>query len=161
MALSGEVRTGALNESGRQWEQLQATPNIEVRLSTRLVDASGNGRLESVTVEDTRSGCHERSDASALFVLISAQPRTEWLRGVVTLGEGGYILTGRDIPLVAWALSRSPLPFETSSPGVFGVGDVRYGSVSECRSRRRGFSGRRLGPSAPGRGRVDRHRAMT
>ena len=29
----------------------------------------------------------------------------------------------------AWALTRDPLPFETSMPGVFAVGDVRHGSI--------------------------------
>jgi thioredoxin reductase (NADPH) len=109
--------------------QLQAMPNVEVRLNTRVVDGNGNGRLERVTVEDALTGRHEQIAASALFVLIGAQPRTEWLQGVVELGEGDYILTGRDLPPGTWPLTRAPLPFETSSPGVFAVGDVRFGSV--------------------------------
>jgi CheY-like chemotaxis protein len=39
------------------------------------------------------------------------------------------VLTGRDMPQPAWPASRPPLPFETSVPGVFAAGDVRYGSV--------------------------------
>jgi thioredoxin reductase (NADPH) len=48
---------------------------------------------------------------------------------VVTLDDRGFILTGRDLPPEAWALRRPPLAFETSLPGVFAAGDVRYGSV--------------------------------
>jgi thioredoxin reductase (NADPH) len=36
---------------------------------------------------------------------------------------------------VEWpAGSRAPLPFETSLPGVFAVGDVRHGSVKRVAS---------------------------
>jgi thioredoxin reductase (NADPH) len=51
------------------------------------------------------------------------------LRDILRLGDGGFILTGRDVPAEAWPLGRAPLPFETSLPGVFAAGDVRYGSV--------------------------------
>jgi thioredoxin reductase (NADPH) len=47
----------------------------------------------------------------------------------VELDERGFILTGQDIPQLAWPGSWAPLPFETSVPGVFAAGDVRYGSV--------------------------------
>jgi len=109
--------------------QVEATPNIDVRLGTTVVDGSGDGRLETVTVADRSTGRDEQIAAAALFVLIGAQPRTEWLRGALHLGEGGYILTGRDVPLSGWPLTRAPLPFETSNPGVFAAGDVRFGSV--------------------------------
>ena len=43
------------------------------------------------------------------------------------------MLTGRSLPdeLVTASefASRDPLPFETSVPGVFAVGDVRHGSM--------------------------------
>jgi thioredoxin reductase (NADPH) len=61
--------------------------------------------------------------------MIGAEPRTQWLRDLVKVNDRGFILTGRDLPQGAWPLPRPPLPFETSLPGVFAVGDVRYGSV--------------------------------
>ena len=45
------------------------------------------------------------------------------------MNDRGFILTGRDLPQGVWPLRRLPLPFETSLPGVFAVGDVRFGSV--------------------------------
>jgi thioredoxin reductase (NADPH) len=107
--------------------QLQATPNVEVRLHTRVVDGHGEARLEALTVEDVGTGQRERVKVTAVFVLIGAEPHTDWLRDVLQLDERGFILTGRDLP--AWSLPRAPLPFDTSLPGVFAVGDVRYGSV--------------------------------
>ena len=60
-----------------------------------------------------------------MFVLIGAEPHTDWLRDIVELDERGFVLTGRDIPQPQWPAPRAPLPFETSVPGVFAAGDVR------------------------------------
>ena len=109
--------------------QLQATPNVEVRLHTRVVDGHGQARLEALTLEDVRTRQREQVKATAVFVLIGAEPRTDWLRGVLQLDDRGFILTSRDLPAPAWPLRRAPLPFETSLPGVFAAGDVRYGSI--------------------------------
>jgi thioredoxin reductase (NADPH) len=110
-------------------KQLEATSNIEVRLATRVVDARGEARLEALTLEDLRTHRQEEVAAAAVFVLIGAEPRTVWLRNVVELDDHGFVLTSRDIPEHVWPLQRSPLPFETSMPGVLAAGDVRHGSV--------------------------------
>jgi thioredoxin reductase (NADPH) len=55
-------------------------------------------------------------------------PRTDWLPSGIARDERGYVLTGVDV-----AQDDDPdyprLPFETSMPGVFALGDVRAGSV--------------------------------
>jgi thioredoxin reductase (NADPH) len=76
--------------------------------------------------------------ADALFVLIGGEPCTQWLPKAVQL-EGGYILTGTDIDqdsstVSRWPLDRAPLPLETSVPGVFAAGDVRYKSIKRVAS---------------------------
>jgi thioredoxin reductase (NADPH) len=109
--------------------QLRVTPNVQVHLRARVVDAHGDSRLEALTVEDTGSSTRKRVTASAVFIMIGGEPRTEWLRGRVRLSDGGFILTDRDIPQAAWPLQRAPLPLETSLPGVLAVGDIRHGSV--------------------------------
>jgi thioredoxin reductase (NADPH) len=109
--------------------QLEETPNVDVRLTTRVVDGGGKRHLEGLTLQDLHTGRHEEFPATAVFVLIGAEPHTDWLRDVVELDERGFVLTGRDIPQPAWPGSRAPLPFETSVAGVFAAGDVRYGSV--------------------------------
>ena len=73
--------------------------------------------------------------ARALFVLIGAQPRTEWLAGQLERDPDGYIATCRDLDpelsslAAAWPLERNPYVMETSMPGVFAVGDVRHNSI--------------------------------
>ena len=51
----------------------------------------------------------------------------------MALDDKGFVLTDRELPEAiadgpAFA-ARRPLPYETSVPGVFAVGDVRRGSL--------------------------------
>ena len=108
---------------------LRATSNVEVRLSTRVVDGYGEERLERITLEEIGTGVREEVDAAGVFVMIGAEPRTDWLQGVVDRDDGGFILTGVDLPKENSRPGRPPLPFETSLTGVFAVGDARHGSV--------------------------------
>ena len=109
--------------------QVQATPNLHVRLSTRIADGRGDARLAGLTLEHTVTGERDEVDAAAVFVLIGAAPHTEWLADAVRVDDRGFVATGRDVPTDAWPLRRLPFPFETSMPGVFAAGDVRLGSV--------------------------------
>jgi thioredoxin reductase (NADPH) len=70
-----------------------------------------------------------------LFILIGAQPRTEWLGQAIARDRWGFIRTGPDLPAgTRGPAARPPLPLETSLPGVFAAGDVRRGSVKRVAS---------------------------
>ena len=120
-------------------QKVRATPNIAVVLNTEVVEGHGRQRLEALTLRDRHTGATRTVPASAMFVLIGAEPRTDWLAGVVERDERGYVLTGRDLlgdgrlP-GGWPLDRPPLPLETSLPGVFAAGDVRYRSIKRVAS---------------------------
>jgi thioredoxin reductase (NADPH) len=119
--------------------KIEATPNIAVVLHTEVVDGHGRQRLEGLTLRDRHTGASWTVPTPALFVLIGAEPRTDWLEGTVERDERGYVLTGRDLQRdgrapAGWPLERLPLPLETSLPGVFAVGDVRYRSVKRVAS---------------------------
>lgn len=118
--------------------EIEATGNITVRLHTEVTGGHGQGRLETLTVCDKRRGHSTEVPASALFVLIGGEPRTQWLPAGVQLADG-YIRTGRDVlrgdgQPSRWLPGRPPLPLETSVPGVFAVGDARYRSIKRVAS---------------------------
>jgi thioredoxin reductase (NADPH) len=120
-------------------DQIDATPNIDVRTTTQIAAAAGTGKLETLTLQDTRTGSTQAVAASALVILIGAVPHTDWLPPHISRDEHGFILTGSDLPrdghpAARWTLPRPPYPLETSLPGVFAVGDVRHGSVKRVAS---------------------------
>ena len=119
--------------------EIDAAENIEVRLDTRVTDGGGEGRLEYLVLKDSISGSTETVPTAALFVLIGAEPHTEWLSKNIVRDRGGYIVTGQDLLRngrlpEAWPLDRPPMLLETSMPGVFATGDVRHGSLKRVAS---------------------------
>jgi thioredoxin reductase (NADPH) len=127
------VRGTTLRESMSDYlvNQVQATPNIEVRYRTEVAQARGNGRLTTLVLRTAGSTAPIVVPADALFVMIGAEPHTSWLPDTVLLDQGGYIRTGVDAQTQPGPL---PLMFETSTPGVFAIGDVRSGAVQRVAS---------------------------
>jgi thioredoxin reductase (NADPH) len=134
------VRGGSLARSMSDYltREIEATPAITVRLNTEIIGAAGEDRLGALTLCDRLGSRTERVAASALFVLIGGEPRTQWLPPEIQLVHG-YIATGRDVvrdgsKQSRWPLDRAPLPLETSMPGVFAAGDVRCRSIKRVAS---------------------------
>jgi thioredoxin reductase (NADPH) len=120
-------------------DQIKCTNNIRVLKNSEVRETIGTDRLKKLVIWCKDSKKTQTVSASALFVFIGAQPRTEWLRDLVACDEHGFILSGTDIPSRSKTYSTSPkerLPFhlETSLPGVFVAGDVRHGSVKRVAS---------------------------
>src|ERR687890_735629 len=115
---------------------IEAAGNIDVRLHTTVVDARGEQRLEELTLADATTGQTRTVPAGALFILIGASPRTDWLPASIRRDAKGFVLTGQDVTPTGPAAGRErpPRPLETSLPGVFAVGDVRHGSVKRVAS---------------------------
>lgn len=121
-------RTLAASASDYLVEQIEALPNVTVHLSTEIAEARDEQQLRSVTVRDRTSGATSELDVAGLFVMIGAVPRTEWLPSELARDEQGFVLTGDDGPPMQ-SPEQFRLPFETTIPGVFALGDVRSGSV--------------------------------
>jgi thioredoxin reductase (NADPH) len=123
------VRRSALDDvSDYLVRDLSFHPRVQVRFNTVIESATGEDRLESVTLRDTRTGGNDEVAAAAVFILIGGDPRTEWLPDEVQRDERGYVATGPDVTRRCDP-AHEPLPLETSMPGVFAVGDVRLGAM--------------------------------
>ena len=133
------VRGSSLGDSMSQYlvDQVEATPNITVMTRTRVTAMHGDDRLRAVSIA---CNTEERQiQATSLFAFIGAEPRTDWVAGVVERDEHGFILTGSDLPQEkgrprGWPLARDPFLLETNVPGVFCAGDVRHQSVKRVAS---------------------------
>ena len=122
-------------------QRIIGNPAIELLCDTELTGLTGEDSLEEVIWANRKTKQTSTVAVHHVFVMAGASPKTEWLRGCVALDDNGFILTGRDLPLLlsrevgpAWPLKRAPQLFETSLPGVFAVGDVRAGSVKRVAS---------------------------
>lgn len=120
-------------------DAIENTPNIVVETKSQIVEVHGEERLESISLACGRTGTVEKVPATAVFVFIGAEPRTDWLEGFIERDSRGFILTGADTMPdgrrpKSWTLDRDPGLLETSVPGVFAVGDVRHGSVKRVAS---------------------------
>jgi thioredoxin reductase (NADPH) len=116
--------------------QVEGAPNIEVRLGTEIVGggADDEGWLERLVLRRRSDGETETVAAEELFLMIGADPNTDWLPAEFARGDDGFIRTGGDVEGNGWPLERSPLSLETSVPGVFAAGDVRHGSMNRVAS---------------------------
>jgi thioredoxin reductase (NADPH) len=133
---SGDLRKGM---SEYLVKQIEDTPNIEVRVNSGVAEAFGEDHLERLTIKNSKTGDEETASARSLFIFIGAAPKTEWLDGVVERDERGFILSGPDLIRDGkrpknWTEDRDPYLLETSVPGIFVAGDVRYGSVKRVAS---------------------------
>jgi thioredoxin reductase (NADPH) len=120
-------------------EQIGGIENITVHTRTEVTTADGDEHLERLELRDTRSGDTRSVDTSWLFIFIGAEPHTDWLDGVLTRDERGFVVTGPDLLAggrrpTGWSLPRDPYHLESSMPGVFAAGDVRADSVKRVAS---------------------------
>ena len=129
----------AASVSASMAKEIDRTRNIRVRVNTQVVEAFGEGRLEGVRLRHRVSGTTEAARTRALFIMMGADPNTEWLKGSVLRDEEGYLVTGGDLAPdrrvpEGWPIERAPLLLETNVPHVFAAGDVRRGAVRRVSS---------------------------
>ncbi len=119
-------------------DEISATANIDVRTSTQIAAAAGAGKLEALTLLNTKTDSTQTVPAAALVVLIGGVPHTDWLPPQVCRDNYGFVVTGSAHDYggsgTGWTLLRPPFPLETTLPGVFAAGDVRHGSVNRLAS---------------------------
>ena len=135
------VRGSSLSSTMSQYliDQIKETPKIQLWPNASVAEVHGETHLEEISFLCSDTNKIDRVPASAMFIFIGAQPRTDWLADVVERDERGFVLTGPDLIREGqrpkgWALDRDPFLLETNVPGIFAVGDVRHGSVKRVAS---------------------------
>jgi thioredoxin reductase (NADPH) len=127
------IRAADLHRSMSSYlsRRVEARENIEIVANTEVRRMEGDTHLQAVHLENVQTGTTRRVETPAVFCLIGALPRTQWLPPEIERDENGFIKTGRDVADSAhWTdRTRQPRTQETSRPGVFAAGDVRSGSV--------------------------------
>ena len=114
-------------------DAMEENEKLELMLNTDLVELKGSTILEQIVVQDTVTNETQTFDASALFVFIGVRPQSNLVADLVMRNEKGYVYTGTDLivdkkPPQGWTQERAPFLLETSTPGVFAAGDVRFGT---------------------------------
>jgi thioredoxin reductase (NADPH) len=131
------VRGDALEKSMSRYliDQLRTKPNIRVELQAEVRAVHGEDHLTAVDVGDADGGPAKRLECGGLFVFIGADAETSWLPPEVARNARGYILTGSEVTRDGhWARQRDPYLLETSVPGIFACGDVRFSPVKRVAS---------------------------
>jgi len=118
-------------------DEIAHTSNIVVEARTQVLEARGNGRLQTLRLSGPTGEIEV--PASSLFVFIGAAPVTAWLPSCILRDDKGFLLAGPDLRLdgkwpEGWRETREPFLLESSVPGVFVAGDVRHGSVKRVAS---------------------------
>jgi thioredoxin reductase len=133
-------------------KEVEKAPNISVHLNTEIEEVAGKNHLEQIIAKTkvpgagvgpgsesgpgSEAGAGAGAETSAttraykadgLYAYIGGKPNTSFLReSNIRLNDKGFIMTGDAVEHSGGLASsaRPPLPYETSMPGVFAIGDV-------------------------------------
>jgi thioredoxin reductase (NADPH) len=119
--------------------RIENHPSIELHACTELIGVEGETHLSGVRWRNNRTGTEEARPIRHVFVMAGATPATHWVDGCLALDPNGFIKTGPELTrgeldAARWPLERAPYLLETSTPGVFAVGDVRAGNIKRVAS---------------------------
>jgi thioredoxin reductase (NADPH) len=120
--------------------RISVIPNIEILYASEVKELDGDGRLRRIKIVSTKYNTETWFDTSKLFVCIGGKPNTEWAsETAICRDANGYLITGSDLIgntefSTCWPLERHPYHLETSVPGSFAAGDVRFNSVKRVAS---------------------------
>jgi thioredoxin reductase (NADPH) len=128
------IRAADLGKSMSRYltDRIDSHPRITVRTEAQITKLVGAQDLQAVEITDPAGTT--QVPCAGLFSFIGADPSSDWISGCAALDNRGFVLTDRslgpeDLDERWVAQNRLPLPFETSHPGLFAVGDVRAGST--------------------------------
>lgn len=109
------VRKDHLRAQASVARQVEESDKVDVMFNTQVIRLEGDRLPRAITLRDTRSGDEETREfdegSFGVFVFVGRVPASGLLDGLAALDERGYVVTNDRM--------------ETSTPGLFAVGDVR------------------------------------
>ena len=111
-------RRNQLRASKVLQRKAQTNPKIEFIWDNVVTEVKGKEKLTDLVLKNTKNDTISLLAVDGVFVAIGLVPNTEYLRGVLPLDEGGYIITTELM--------------ETTVPGIFAAGDIRHNSVKQA-----------------------------
>jgi thioredoxin reductase (NADPH) len=131
------IRKDRLSQTAANYlvENITNTHNIKIIVNTDVISCAGSVVLENITLKNTKTKEEKNVPAKALFIYIGTKPGTGWLNDIVLKDKKGFIITGSELMKeksfnTFWKLKREPFMPETSVPGIFASGDVRFGALA-------------------------------
>jgi thioredoxin reductase (NADPH) len=111
-------------------DQVTARSNISTVFRSEVAAVHGEVSLEAIDVRNIETDETARLESGGLYIFIGADAQTEWLPAEIARDKRGFVLTGSEMRAAdRWAHDRDPYLLETSVPGIFACGDVRFGPV--------------------------------
>jgi thioredoxin reductase (NADPH) len=114
--------------------------NISILYHSQVTALEGDHELSRIKISNSETGTEKWFDTNKVFICIGGNPNTDWAQETGILRcQNGYLVTGSDLLSRnefkdSWTLERPPYHLETSKPGSFAAGDVRFNSVKRVAS---------------------------
>jgi thioredoxin reductase (NADPH) len=104
-------RRDALRATKIYQERAFANPKIKFLWNSVIQEIRGDKMVQSILVKNVKTNEVKEFQTDGVFLFVGISPRTQFLKGLVQMDEGGYILTNEN--------------GETSGKGIFAAGDCR------------------------------------
>jgi len=98
-------------------ERLQKNDKSKFLLNHMITSINGDTKVNSVAVRDRQTNEEKKIDVSGVFIYAGFLPNSKFLEGIAELDDFGYIITNDEM--------------ETSTPGIYAVGDIRSKKVRQ------------------------------
>ena len=111
-------RRNQLRASGIMQEKAFAEPKIELLWDTVAEAIEGENSVKRIKLRQVKTGEKSTLDVAGVFISVGLKPSTDYLKGILPLDDGGYVITNDKM--------------ETEIPGILAAGDIRRDSARQA-----------------------------
>ena len=111
-------RRNQLRANGIMQEKASSEPKIEFLWDTVAEEIEGENSVTRLKLRQVKTGEKSTLDIAGVFISVGLKPSTDYLKGVLPLDNGGYVITNDKM--------------ETEIPGIFAAGDIRRNSARQA-----------------------------